>query len=184
MQTLVDRVELAEISKGPSYAEVCAELVAGYRAMQQNMAAEFAYARRVRADMKMLGCIGFDDSDSVHVDDLPSMQPGEIMLIRKKAPLCNVEVCAGVSSHTDDGWLVPMTAIITPKAEGDWVGTDADGYTSATLKARIMPLGQGDEWWAYMGGEWLKDEDGGPLAFPSARMAREQVERKRGAERG
>jgi hypothetical protein len=61
---------------------------------------------------------------------------------------------------------------------GDWQGTDADGYTSAKLKARVMCLGQGTEWWAQMDGEWLAGEDGA-MAFPTARMACEQVEMRR-----
>lgn len=75
-------------------------------------------------------------------------------------------------------------AIVTPPPVGDWTGTDEDGYTSTKHKARVMSLGRGAEWWAMMDDRWLNDEDGGPLAFPSARMAREQVERRREAERG
>jgi hypothetical protein len=70
--------------------------------------------------------------------------------------------------------------VVTPPPVDSWVGTDETGYTSAKLNARIMPVG--DKWWAQMGGEWLS-EYGGVIEFSTARMAREQVERRREAER-
>jgi hypothetical protein len=76
--------------------------------------------------------------------------------------------------------IYPVPAVTAPS--GDWVGTDEAGYTSAQLKARIMPIGDG-AWWAQLGNEWLSDHDG-ITEYPSARMAREQVERRREAERG
>src|SRR5215207_2722991 len=81
-------------------------------------------------------------------------------------------------------YTYPMTAIITPKPSGDWVGTDETGYTSAKLNARIMPItedGKGP-WWARIGEEWITITDpespdyGAQVEYPSARMAREQVE--------
>jgi hypothetical protein len=81
--------------------------------------------------------------------------------------------------------IYPCAAPTATAPGGDWVGTDETGYASATLKARIMNLGSGEEWWAMLGDTWLTDpNDGGPMAFPSARMAREQIERRREAERG
>jgi hypothetical protein len=66
---------------------------------------------------------------------------------------------------------------------GDWVGTDEAGYTSAQLKARIMPVSNG-QWWAKLGERWISDDDGWIAEFPTARMAREQLEQRREAERG
>jgi hypothetical protein len=179
-----------------------------YAKAYERLRYEHAFIAQVAELMGLVGVIQANADGCVHVDDLPSMQPGEVVLIRKKAQFCNVEVCAGVSSHPDDQPILPgfITAlpptniiatggphvyahpasiyplpVVTPPPVDSWVGTDADGYVSEKLSARIMPVG--DKWWVQLGGEWLS-EYGGVVEFPSARMAREQVERRREAERG
>jgi hypothetical protein len=76
--------------------------------------------------------------------------------------------------------IYPAPTVTAPGA--DWVGTDETGYTSAALKARIMPVGDG-KWWAQVDGEWLGGYDG-ITEYPTASKAREQVERRRESERG
>jgi hypothetical protein len=83
----------------------------------------------------------------------------------------------GPHGYAHPASIYPATVARGPEPRGDWVGTDEDGYTSAQLKARIMPVGDG-KWWAQMGDEWVGDYDG-ITEYPTARMAREQVEMKR-----
>ncbi|MDF2973221.1 MAG: hypothetical protein K0R61_3671 [Microvirga sp.] len=78
----------------------------------------------------------------------------------------------------------PLPRIAPPDSQSDWVGSDESGrWMSMKYNARVMRPGLGDEWWVQLGERWLNSDDGGIAEFPTARMAREQVERRREAER-
>jgi hypothetical protein len=121
--------------------------------------------------------------DRVEMDDLPVVgrpcRASYDVLAAKKETVTGTAAPPGQTTNFFGVPILTTTVTVTSPPAVDWVGTDETGYESVQLKARIMCLGQGAEWWAMMDGQWLSDADGGPLAFPSARMAREQVELRR-----
>jgi hypothetical protein len=191
---LVDRVELGERD---DYARAFAELQATFayaaeEARALGLNAEALAERRKRAKATLLARVRADVNELANppkpvvigrvmtkeeVDVFEAaLAPGFITALPSTNTIATVG--AYVYAHSTPVYRMP---VVTPPPVDSWVGTDETGYTSAKLNSRIMPVG--DKWWVQLGSEWLS-EYGGVVEFPSARMAREQVERRREAERG
>jgi hypothetical protein len=193
VQMLVDRVELGDLPVvGRASFDVlkfkrqtCAGRDAPGPAVLVPMDPATAGSLTIRFDDPELYELAGQSSlfEELVEDFMDWIEFGRVWVGGSKVTLNGACVTTGPHGYAHPASIYPATVDRGPAPSGDWVGTDETGYTSAQLKARIMPVhstdeGAAQEWWVMMGDEWL---DG---SFPSARMAREEVERRRGAERG
>jgi hypothetical protein len=187
VQMLVDRVELGDLPVvGRASFDVlkfkrqtCAGRDAPGPAVLVPMDPATAGSLTIRFDDPELYELAGQSSlfEELVEDFMDWIEFGRVWVGGSKVTLNGACVTTGPHGYAHPASIYPATVDRGPAPSGDWVGTDETGYTSAQLKARIIPLGDG-KWWAQMGDEWVGDYDG-ITEYPTARMAREQVEMKR-----